>query len=126
MSKVKTFANNYNHFVVLMLIVSLAMKDLTKALMLVAVIITSGLIMSVFFYMIDNLNISPIKVGKYKIDFDQILWCTGLTLVVSSLSYVLVYLVTGSYDIQKTLLISAIALSCITSIILLNPERKKQ
>lgn len=126
MSKAKTFASNYSYFVVLMLIVSLAMKDLTKALMLVAVIITSGLIMSALFYMINNLNINPIKVIKHKIDFDQILWYTGLTLVVSSLSYVLVYLLTGSYDIQKTLLISAIALSCIISIVHLYSKHKKQ
>lgn len=126
MSKAKTFANNYSYFVVLMLIVSLAVKDLTNALMLVAVIITSGLIMSALFYMINNLNINPIKVSKHKIDFDQILWYTGLTLVVSSLSYLLVYLTTGTYNIQNTLIISVITMACITSITNLYSKYKKK
>lgn len=126
MSKTKTFANNYSYFVVLMLIVSLAVKDLTNALMLVAVIITSGLIMSALFYMINNLNINPIKVSKHKIDFDQILWYTGLTLVVSSLSYLLVYLTTGTYNIQNTLIISVITMACITSITNLYSKYKKK
>ena len=126
MSKAKTFANNYSHFVVLMLIFSLAMKDLTKALMLVSVIITSGLIMSALFYMINNLSIDHIQLGKYKIDFDQILWYTGLTLVVSSLSYLLVYLTTGTYNIQNTLIISVITMACITSITHLYSKHKNQ
>lgn len=126
MSKAKTFANNYSHFVVLMLIFSLAVKDLTKALMLVSVIITSGLIMSALFYMINNLSIDHIQLGKYKIDFDQILWYTGLTLVVSSLSYLLVYLTTGTYNIQNTLTISVITMACITSITHLYSKYKKQ
>lgn len=126
MSKAKTFANNYSYFVVLMLIVSLAVKDLTNALMLVAVIITSGLIMSALFYMINNLNINPIKVSKHKIDFDQILWYTGLTLVVSSLSYLLVYLTMGTYNIQNTLIISVITMACITSITNLYSKYKKK
>lgn len=126
MNKAKTFANNYSHFVVLMLIFSLAIKDLTKALMLVAVIITGGLIVASIVYMINNLSIDHIQLGKYKIDFDQILWYTGLTLVVGSLSYLLVYLTTGTYNIQNTLIISVITMACITSITHLYSKQKKQ
>lgn len=108
-----------------MLIFSLAIKDLTKALMLVAVIITGALIVSAIVYMINNLSIDHIQLGKYKIDFDQILWYTGLTLVISSLSYLLVYLTTGTYNIQSTLVISVITIACITSITHLYSKYKK-
>lgn len=74
--------NIYRAFVVIMMIISLALKDPIMAVLSVTLMFIYALMIILAFDVIDNFDIESIKIYKYKINFYKFMWYIGLSLVI--------------------------------------------